>query len=512
MNSHAWNEAPSTDDLRKSYDEIPYPNVPKPFTHISRLAAIAKIRGLNPTATVCCRVLEIGCADGGNLVPLAARFPASQFLGIDLSPQQIAIGRQQVAELELRNFELRTADIMQLRADDLGQFDYIIAHGIFSWVPAPVRDRILTVCRDHLSPSGIAYISYNTYPGWRGKQALREMLRYHTRSISDLRKKVESALEMLSILPEPSPESDEPAIFQAQRLRRDLERVDDPVTYLLHEYLVDVNEPLYFSEFVQLAEAAGLQYVDDAYPGSSSLDRLADRAREWVVRQTPNYLQQQQYVDLLGNVAFRRSLLCHARAVPRRDFTIDRLAGLHVAALCSRTESESNSPSFQTDAGRKFSTDHAGLRAVLECLADSRPSTVPFTELHSMLGGQTSAEDAASIFAGLLHGGAIEFLFDPLRCAQAISDRPKTPRLVRHQVAQGLVTNALHRSIRIENAFERMLIGLLDGSRSIAELTAELRKRLSASQPLSDAEWESHLRDHLSVMIGQGLLECDEDR
>ena len=165
MDKSTWNEAPSTEELRKAYDEIPYTNAPEPYTHISRIAAIGRLRGLAPASPSRCRVLELGCADGGNLLPMASHYAESEFVGIDLSPIQVAIGCQRIEELGLPNFELRAANIMELDETNLGQFDYIILHGVYSWVPVEVRDRILSICSKHLTRNGIVYISYNVYPG-----------------------------------------------------------------------------------------------------------------------------------------------------------------------------------------------------------------------------------------------------------------------------------------------------------------------------------------------------------
>lgn len=141
-----------------SYDEVAYPGQPQPQAHPDLLATIATLHGLGP-APGRCRVLELGCGDGANLVPLADALPGSRFLGIDLAPTPIERGRALLAELGLSNVELRCGDVMDLPAD-LGTFDYVIAHGLYSWVPAPVRDRILAIARDHLAPHGVAYVSH----------------------------------------------------------------------------------------------------------------------------------------------------------------------------------------------------------------------------------------------------------------------------------------------------------------------------------------------------------------
>src|SRR5262249_18767962 len=92
----------SNQPLRTSYDEVPYPSVPFPQTHPDRPATVATLLGLNPVPADRCRVLELGCASGGNLIPLAYGLPDSTFLGIDLSSEQIAQGQKTVQALGLQ--------------------------------------------------------------------------------------------------------------------------------------------------------------------------------------------------------------------------------------------------------------------------------------------------------------------------------------------------------------------------------------------------------------------------
>ena len=159
---------------------MPYESLPFAQTHPSRLATVATLFGLRPPRVERCRVLELGCASGGNLVPLAEALPDSWFVGVDLSAKrQIADGELHVIrKTGLSNVSLRHASITDID-DTYGHFDYVLCHGVFSWVPKDVQDRILDVCANHLTPNGIAYISYNTYPGWHMRGVIRDMMRYH---------------------------------------------------------------------------------------------------------------------------------------------------------------------------------------------------------------------------------------------------------------------------------------------------------------------------------------------
>ncbi len=145
-----------------SYDEVPYSDYVFPYTHPASVAAVAALFGMRPADPARCRVLELGCWSGANLIPMACDLPGSEFVGIDLSPRQIDHGRRAVAALGLTNIDLRPGSILDVD-DRFGRFDYIVCHGVYSWVPAEVREGILAVCKANLAADGVAYVSYNTY-------------------------------------------------------------------------------------------------------------------------------------------------------------------------------------------------------------------------------------------------------------------------------------------------------------------------------------------------------------
>jgi SAM-dependent methyltransferase len=165
-----------------SYDELPYDDHVFAYTQPANLATVAALNGLEPPPLDRCRVLDIGCAAGANLLPMAIAKPASEFVGLDLSPRQIAAGKDTVARLGLTNVALHARNLLD-PTDDLGTFDYIICHGVYSWVPPQVQNRILAVIRCHLAPAGLAYVSYNTYPGWHLRGLAREAMAFHAAGV-----------------------------------------------------------------------------------------------------------------------------------------------------------------------------------------------------------------------------------------------------------------------------------------------------------------------------------------
>jgi SAM-dependent methyltransferase len=144
-----------------TYDDVPYTSYPYVRTSPDRLCTLARFFGVPAPAPSRARVLELGCASGGNLLPMADALPEAQFVGIDLSARQIEDGRALAQEAGLENIELRHASILDVDAS-WGSFDYVICHGVYSWVPPDVQRHILAIGRDCLSEGGVAYISYNT--------------------------------------------------------------------------------------------------------------------------------------------------------------------------------------------------------------------------------------------------------------------------------------------------------------------------------------------------------------
>lgn len=109
---------------------------------------------------------------------MAAHLLDAQFDGIELSAKQARDGQQRIEPLGLNNCQIMQAVLTDFSAGS-GLFDDIIAHGVYSWESKAVAGKMLALCRALLSGNGIAYISYNTLPGWRQRAVLRDMLLQH---------------------------------------------------------------------------------------------------------------------------------------------------------------------------------------------------------------------------------------------------------------------------------------------------------------------------------------------
>ena len=125
---------------------------------------------MNPPTVENCRVLELGCGDGNSLLAHAFNLPDAHFVGVDLAENHIQKAKKSVEELNLKNIEFHQTDVMKMSSEDFGKFDYITAHGLFSWVPEFVREKILSLYHEMLAPNGVGYISFNAFPGAHQRQ------------------------------------------------------------------------------------------------------------------------------------------------------------------------------------------------------------------------------------------------------------------------------------------------------------------------------------------------------
>ncbi len=284
-----------------------------PLAHLPKLGRIAWPRLRRSLEWRPCRRTAAAC---WNLVRRAAEtsfrwaFPGPK---ANLSASTCPNGRfltdsRLSGELEVRNVDLRCQSILDVERE-LGKFDYILCHGVYSRVPPEVQDKILEICRSHLHPHGVAYVSYNTFPGWHARAAIREMLCYHTERFEDPSDRIREARGLLTFLVR-SVESHD-AAFDSM-IRQEIAVLSaTPDTYLLHEHLEEFNEPLYFHQFIDRAAAKNLQYLGEAQVTAMFAGRLGPEVEATLRRISPDLVQMEQYMDFLRNRMFRQTLLCH---------------------------------------------------------------------------------------------------------------------------------------------------------------------------------------------------------
>ena len=365
--------------IADAYNKRPYTSNPFPYTAPGHLRAAAYLYGVDTVPLGSARVLELGSAAGGNLIPFAALHPQAQAVGVDLSSVQIEQGQALVKHMGLSNVQLHAMSISDI-TPEFGQFDYIIVHGVFSWVPPEVRQDILRVCRENLSPKGLAYISYNTYPGWKAGEIVRDAMLLHSHFADD-DQKVDSAKAMLTLLSDGLAASNplRPSLQGAvQQLRTHSDY------YIAHEYLETFNSPCYFAEFADAAQQAGLTHVGDSEPRleNSQTFGLNVQLHHSLIALGQNRLMRQQYLDFAVGRNFRKSMLTHADR--ENDISISpdmsRLVDLRFAGYFEPAKKNDDASeqmrAYKTARGELLHIDGTGLQAALEALHQVWPAAI----------------------------------------------------------------------------------------------------------------------------------------
>ena len=472
-------------DLQLSYDEFPYQSFPFPQSHPDRLATIGWLLGMNPAPVDRCRVLEVGCASGGNLIPMAASLPHCEFVGVDFSPVQINRGIADIEALGLPNIRLLPMDIMNF-SEEFGVFDYIIAHGVLSWVPTAVQERLFAICARQLSPAGIAYISYNTLPGWRMRSVVRDAMTYHTRGIADAAMRVAQARAVLNFLAESVVDD---ASSYGKTLRTEAEYLrKQPDYYILHDHLEAVNEPLYFYQFMERAARHGLGYLGEADFATMLGGEFTPQVAQTLARVAPDVLKREQFMDFLRARTFRETLLVREDVVLTRQLSPLRVMSLRIASkaqpLRESPDPHSNAvEEFRTTEGKGMSTPSRITKAAMRVLARHWPIALPFDDLvslaHALSGasGQAAANERALLASELLQcyaAGVLELHNTPSPFVIDVGERPQASAVARLHAQRGPQATSLRHDHGSFNDDTRRLFLLLDGTRTRKEIAATL--------------------------------------
>jgi SAM-dependent methyltransferase len=457
------------------------------------------------------RVLELGCAAGGNLIPLAAALPHAQFVGIDFSATAIANGTADIEALQLTNIQLRQQDIRGVD-ESFGTFDYIIAHGVYSWVPKDVQDRVLEICAKSLAPNGIAYVSYNTLPGWHARGAVRDAMRYHAQRFADPRIKVQQARALLDFLAESLQASS--STYGAMLLDEALRVRQQPDAYIFHDHLEVVNEPVYFHQFIAHASRHGLRYLAEAEFRNMLTGDLSPQAGQMLGKIAPDLLQREQLLDFLRNQTFRQTLLTHDNATLTRTLSPERIFSLRIATQAQPVnpvpDEKSSAPeSYRAPDGALLTTGRPLTMAAMMVLIQRTPRALGFDELcglgQARLGTQQAATvvDRNELASDLLQSfaaGVVELHSIPSPFVTEPGARPQASAVARLQAVRGAqITNLRHEWITVD-AESRRLLAELTAERSAPEIAARMWPELPADVA------QEKLRQALAGLARQALL------
>ena len=465
------------DRISKAYDEVPYTSAAFTVSAPEHLRAVAHLFGLDAPVPERARVLELGCAAGGNLIPFAVRHPGAEVVGIDLSPVQIDIGRNLVEAMGLKNVRLIQGSIADV-GQELGKFDYIVCHGVYSWVPEDVRAAILRVCSERLTPDGVAYVSYNTYPGWKAKEIVRDAMLLRAGDRAAARERLAYARGIIEFLHEQAKQGTVLSTVMGEHI--DMIR-DGEDYYLSHEYLELCNAPCYFKDFVSDARAQDLEYLGDATVATMFASNYGTAAAPALLAECGgDQVVLEQLLDFLQNRTFRQSLLVHADrgAKIRYQLVAERIANLHVAGRYAKDDTGANGMVHWTySGGATVSTYSPVTGAVIEQLNAAWPATVPVAELLATC-SEGDTDRVLELVTNLIVGNAVRFRSEPV-VPGTLGDKPAVRPELRKLAAAGdhpvVLFTEWHQPAKVA-PMERFLLPLLSGDVDAEQLVGAVQQ------------------------------------
>ena len=490
-------------DEKFSYDRIAYPKKLFMQTHPEHLATLGVFFEMNPPPVENCRVLELGCGDGNSLLAHAFNLPDAHFVGVDLAENHIEKAKKSVEALNLKNIEFHQTDVMKISREDFGAFDYITAHGLFSWVPEFVREKILSLCREMLAPNGIGYISFNAFPGARQRQMVGDIARFFTKEISEPTEKVKRSLAFLNFLAENAGEAE---VYQAV-LKKELERfLKLDASEIFHDDLAEINQPFYFYEFAGMLEQYSLQFLAEADLYAMFTGGLSEEAGDFI-NSTDDIIEREQYIDFFRGHTFRQVLFC------RREIELNRrIEPAILKNFLFNSSIRPASPNFdfvnaacETFVGAKgdsIEIDHPLTKAALFYLGQIWARSAGFFEMleaaretlisngYEIEDWQTEFETASEIFLQICcQTDLIKLHLRQTNAAKTLSEKPKISDFARWQLQDSIEILTLYNvGISFEDDFTRHLLYLLDGTRSHSQILSEMRNFVETREEIADRE------------------------
>jgi methyltransferase-like protein/cyclopropane fatty-acyl-phospholipid synthase-like methyltransferase len=476
-----------TENIKNAYDETPYQSYPYAQSSPEKLATLGTLFGMNPPKIETATVLELGCAEGGNIIPHAVHYPKGKYVGVDLSKVQIDAGQKHIKEMGLKNIELKHLSITDID-ESFGKFDYIICHGVLSWVPDFVQAKIFEIAKKNLNKNGIAYISYNTLPGWNMVRTVRDMMLYHSKEFAN-QDKVTQSRALLEFVKESLEGSEAP---YAKVLKQEADLLSNQGDhYLRHDHLEDDNKQFYFNEFMAKANEQGLQYLSDCSLASMYVGNMKESVST-KLQEINDIVRTEQYMDFITNRRFRSTLLCHSDVQLNRALDNDSARKFALTFDITADKElkdaviENNEPMkfyFKGDKEQFITTNSPALKAVFYVLIENKGYPISFANIIEKADKLISVDAKAAIEAELLKNvmnlvikGYMEIHIQERDKAKIKLDKPNVNKLVKHQIEKtdnNWVTNQAHAPISV-NFFDKFAIKHMNGKNSKEQILEQL--------------------------------------
>lgn len=503
------------------YDKVPYQSFPFSYVYPPHLKALAKVFGIEAPKIETARVLELGSSSGNNIIPFASFYPNSECIAIDLSTEEIEEGHLFLKKFPLKNLDLKVANILDVD-ESWGKFDYILCHGIWSWVPEIVRQKIFDISKHNLSPKGISYISYNIKPGWNMGNSIRDMMTYHATNFESPSEKIEQAKAFLNFVSEVLEGSDTPFAQYLKSETGNIKKKQD--SYIYGEYLVEHNYQIYFKDFIKHITKRDLQYLSDTHLNSMYLGNLPPKAVE-KLSVINDIVKTEQYMDFIQNRRFRCTLAVHKDQKIMRKLSPESLNdmlltfSIYPEKPLSEVDLEDNLDSvhfyYQNNKDSSLKTSSKILKALFYTFSEniSYPLTKKDIAKQAMkkiknVQLKDIINELDKNLLQLIFQGFINIYSEkPLHINQ-ITEKPKLHPLAieQYKTYTNWTTNMLNESIQL-NDFDQFLIPLLDGKNNLKDLEKKLLENTKLQIHIDNRKIDSkeEKREIISKYIKESL-------
>ncbi len=465
----------------QKYNELNYESYVHPFSHANYLYTIATLFDMKPAGFEKASVLEIGCAEGNNLAAMAFNYPEANFTGIDVSETQIAKAEALKEYLGIDNIDFECQDISDFRPKKRkDKYDYIICHGVFSWVSDDVRGKILEVCDKYLAANGVALISYNTLPGWNAVRSLRDMMIYHTKRFKTNVEKIAQAQFLLQFLHQNVSDNN---VSYKSMIENELNLIKiGGASYLFHDHLEGENAQFYLSDFVNKVREFELDYVGDANIGTMFLGNMPQDAME-KLKAVNDVVSQEQYMDFIVNRRFRASIICKKGQKINRKLDKSKVLDYYLTFNpMIKVESKNPNEKVTFHFGDTFFETNEKISSTLFMeLASQGAKPILATTLIKKVQQKLALEDTKLLESILVNNGLTLLLkgfmnihSDTRNCAVEVSDKPEAYKLARFEAASNNYTRT-----KLSNVYDQsvstdittnIVVSNLDGTKSKEDL------------------------------------------
>jgi SAM-dependent methyltransferase/methyltransferase-like protein len=511
-----------------------FESLASPERHIDRVYTVARLRGVAVAHPANCRVLEIGCGRGTNVIPQAIRYPNSEFIGIDIDTDAIHSASIIIDKLDIKNCRCLNIGVEDFVNKSFEKFDYVICHGLFAWADSLVRKAILDICSKGLNSTGVALVSYNTLPGWY----MRGILAHYVQVDDDPSLSVDQRLERVHLhfdnlaAKDNAPElEDEPQDALTKEIKACRLQSDG---FLWHEILNRNSRGFYVRQIADLFLEHGLIFIGDSLPSRMRCWRYDELALESdlpdFTNQSASFIEKEQQLDHSFPIPFRSSLF--SKVVPFQEGDSDfesiyqMYVSSHLVPFAEMPDLVSNKQEiFCAPNSVSTEVEVPIVKAALVRLRGAWPAAVFFDELydHAVALSGASEESDRQVLARELQkfyfANMIDLHPEALPCINKLSEQPCADAFAREQArTSSWVTTTRHEYHPIDR-LEAQLLDLLDGSREQGSLLNELTERLSLmgitptheGRLIEDSSEvgelvKDHIKSSLEIFLERGIL------